>query len=475
MSYNVRSVSKNLDSFLGSFSDSVHLPDMIALSETWFENDTIKEIPSYSSSHTVRESKRSGGISIFIKRHYYFSPLESLCFATDNIEVNVVEIKVNTDKLIVIAIYRPHDGNFGGFLDDLNIILNNSHVLNRKILLLGDLNINLIADTNNVVALKNFFNSFHFFPVITKPTRFPPSGQGHPSLIDHIWYNDIKNYECGILLHDFTDHLPIFIHIPFTNNTNINSLIKVHFRCINEANREEFDRKIRLITWDTVENNNIDLCLESLITKVNDLYLTCFPIKIKYISLKRFTNAWMTQQIFELISAKSEYFIMYKLGFISQAENNLYKNKVNKIVNKTKTAYFKRLFERNSNNIKNTWKHIRNITSNQNSKIPVRKLIVNGNEINSDKEIAEIFNNFFSSIASELEADVPVSEIDPITYLNAEQHISQTCFLNPVTVSECSNYMINLKNTKQGLYAIPIWMLKKYCFIVAPQLTKVIN
>ena len=67
--------------------------------------------------------------------------------------------------------------------------------------------------------------------------------------------------------------------------------------------------------------------------------------------------------------AKSDYFCLYKMNIISKEENNTFKNKVYRILKRAKIAYYHKLFQENSKNIRNTWKNInfllpRNLTSN---------------------------------------------------------------------------------------------------------------
>ena len=62
--YNVRSFSKNMDYFLGTFRDLNSLPDILVLSETWFESDSKTSLPNFQASHTVRETGRSGGMGL---------------------------------------------------------------------------------------------------------------------------------------------------------------------------------------------------------------------------------------------------------------------------------------------------------------------------------------------------------------------------------------------------------------------------
>ena len=65
---------------------------------------------------------------------------------------------------------------------------------------------------------------------------------------------------------------------------------------------------------------------------------------------------------------------------------------------KGKQAYYEKYFERNWNNIKNTWKQIKSLISLKTvaSNVPTVLSLYNGDTINNPYDIA---NNYFASIA----------------------------------------------------------------------------
>ena len=64
INYNVRSFRANAQNFLDAFNSC--LPQVLVLTETWFSNNYATDIEGYDSFHTVRPSRRSGGVSIFV-------------------------------------------------------------------------------------------------------------------------------------------------------------------------------------------------------------------------------------------------------------------------------------------------------------------------------------------------------------------------------------------------------------------------
>ena len=79
------------------------------------------------------------------------------------------------------------------------------------VFIVGDLNINAL----DLIAIENdFINNCHsnlLIPLINKPTR---NANNNPSIIDHIWTNQLYDTFNGIFLLDITDYYPIFTIAP---------------------------------------------------------------------------------------------------------------------------------------------------------------------------------------------------------------------------------------------------------------------
>ena len=68
---------------------------------------------------------------------------------------------------------------------------------------------------------------------------------------------------------------------------------------------------------------------------------------------------------------------------------------------RSKQYYFTNYFESNLANIKNTWKSIKSIISMKSSSlIPPTLLTFQNETIDNPKRIANIFNNYFSTVSS---------------------------------------------------------------------------
>ena len=122
---------------------------------------------------------------------------------------------------------------------------------------------------------------------------------------------------------------------------------------------------------------------------------------------------------------------------------------------KSKQAYYEKYFERNWNNIKNTWKEIKSLINlkTATSRVPTVLSLDNGDTITNPHDIANTFNNYFASIA-ETKKSIKYSHKHFSDYLSNES--STTIFLQPTDKEEITNIISSLNSNKaSGPNSIP--------------------
>ena len=132
------------------------------------------------------------------------------------------------------------------------------------------------------------------------------------------------------------------------------------------------------------------------------------------------------------LNRKHELFRQYKNGTTFDHYNS-FKNNFTTTLRLAKNSYFQRKFTECSNNSRDTWKTL-------NSLIRCRKtskdvtLNHNGSSISDPAAIAELFNNYFSNIASNHDSDIPHSNTSPLYFLGAP--VENSFFCPPLIVKE---------------------------------------
>ena len=123
---------------------------------------------------------------------------------------------------------------------------------------------------------------------------------------------------------------------------------------------------------------------------------------------------------------------------------------------KSKQAYYDKYFERNWNNIKNTWNGIKSLISLNTvaSCLPTVLSLNNGDTITNPYDIANTVNNYFTSIAETTKKSIKYSHNHFSDYLSNKS--SSTIFLEPTDKEEIANIISSLNSKKaSGPNSIP--------------------
>ena len=322
LTYNIRSYSANSDYFFSMFNSLNLLPDCLNFNETWFDENSQVEIDGYRSYHVVRSTGRSGGVSVFVRDKYFSKFISRFSLSNETIESCCIEVLVDGQVFAILAIYRPHSDSIDNFTRSLDDILSDSFFQNKVCVVMGDFNINLLNDTSPILNFICNMQSHNFLPLVTKPTRLPTVEGQSPSLIDNIFINSLRNkFSCSIILHDFTDHYPIILKLFLKNSTDKNNdKIKIHFRLKNEANFIRYRQSLEAFDWRSLRSQNVNTYLENFLSALNNLYCSCFPLTVKSISEKIYDNPWINSDVRNLISAKSNYYQLFKMNLVSRED-----------------------------------------------------------------------------------------------------------------------------------------------------------
>ena len=141
---------------------------------------------------------------------------------------------------------------------------------------------------------------------------------------------------------------------------------------------------------------------------------------------------------------------------------NLFRNRTTREIKKAKQNYYKDFFQNNLNNMKNTWKGIKNILNLSNNRGPqISQLLYKGKTIANNKSMANAFNEFFTEIGPRLNEDIPspTNLRDPSIYLSPR--IPHSFLIAPTTPHEVNDLIATLDDSKSsGPSVIPTKFLK---------------
>ena len=217
---------------------------------------------------------------------------------------------------------------------------------------------------------------------------------------------------------------------------------------------------------------SIDKKFEYFENRLSNLYKNSFPLRTKVVSEKRLNKPWISTAILNSIRTKSNYFKLFKQGIIDKRKNDDYKRILTKTIRTAKRKYFHNYFELNMNNIKKTWEGMNRLMGKSKVRSTVKSITVDNVKVTESQKIAHSFNDYFSTVAEKLEADLPQSNYVPIRPLNSP---TNSFFLYPVSPDECIKIISSLNNTTYGINNISTKLLKSVKDLIAFPLCELIN
>ena len=313
--------------------------------------------------------------------------------------------------------------------------------------MMGDFNINLLNfETHHPTDdFINTLGSYFFLPQILQPTRVTDHSA---TLIDNIFFNSLEHHSVsGNIVHDLTDHLPNFLiinkfsHLP--SKTNIFKRDYSHF------NDSDLVDEIRSIDWSTIllDSHDVNALFNSFYSNLSNIVDKHVPLKkLQKKENKFMSKPWITPAIKVSIGIKNNLYKNYlktrSLYFHSKFK--FYRNKLNHLLRISKRMYYKDFFNNNINNMKNTWKGIRQIVNLKPLSCHAPTKIIKDNiELVEGKSVADAFNDFFANIGGKLANSIPPATKSPLSYLPPQK--PNSFYLLPVTSNEIEEVISTLK------------------------------
>ena len=469
-----------IHNFLANSSSEI---DIITITETSHnDHDKFKtniKIKDYDLFSTPTKSSK-GGTAIFSKQKFDTTERLDLKIQHEHFEATWIELKNKKGKNVICGcIYRhPHDivDIFKDFLNYLEICISKLTKENKTIYICGDFNADLLKyeDNNNYKKFYDLASSYGIFPTILLPTRVT---EHSATIVDNIFTNNLdKSIKSGNIKTDFSDHYSQFISVQ-------NLIIDLKSITIYKRDYSNFSEKS---FRDDVSIQNFHNDLENIDDQFQDFYFKLEGCVDRHAPLKKITpkeiklnqKPWISKELNKMIKTKNKLFKRKKRQ--PNNENikrlyNLFRNRVNRELIKSKKYYYTKYFEENNNNSKKVWEGIRSIINIKNSKKTlINQLKINDRIIDQPKEIAETVNNFFVEIGTNTEKNIP---INPSTrhakYLKDYNNVNFN--ISPITNKEIVEIITDLDNKSTGPQSIPVYLLKLIVDLIINPLSNIIS
>ena len=139
-----------------------------------------------------------------------------------------------------------------------------------------------------------------------------------------------------------------------------------------------------------------------------------------------------------------------------------------------KQNYFKNLFTKHKNDIKKTWHSINLLLGKEKKQSGCKIISAEGRDLTEPIEIANHFNNYFSTVAENLVKKIPSTHTNPSSFLGP--NLSNSFYLYPTTPQEIKKIISSLQTKlSAGTNGIPAFLLKSLPINVTVILTNIFN
>ena len=478
MHFNIRSLPKNLTSLEDIICTVKESPEIIAISETKLQEKNIYNIniPGYFFLNT-NSSTSAGGVGLYVSKELSFIRRRDLEQSDDGIESCWIEIMRKKQKNVVVGCVYRHPSkdctNLHAILKDQLCNLNNK---GKEVFVLGDININFL-NYNRDIQTSDYLDmllGLGYMPLITKATRITDHTA---TLIDHIYTNvPQKTTKAGICLADISDHLPVFCTV--ANRLPLSQETK-HFRDFSHFNKDLFLNDLEAIDFNNLVNEDVNQSMNNVISVLKSLSDKHAPArKLSNNKRKQSAKPWISNAILKSIKRRQK---LFKSHFLSGNSDKVtfyksYNNKLNRIKNAAKKAYFQAQFRLNSENLKTTWKLIGTIINGTKGcgKPPITKLIYKNRCYTDKANIAHKLNTHFINIGHELADSLPPNNYDDNPNQYIKRSFRDSFAFRSILVHEVYDLLLGI-NLNKATIGVPRKIIKLASSHICESLTFIFN
>lgn len=152
--------SVHFSEFSHIFSDSGI--DVITVSETFYNDSSLIDVPNYKVFNANRQGRVGGGVAIYVANHLPAKILFSTSNDGHEPEYLFIEITCQASKILCVCIYRPPDiGHMDLFVTDLYNYLPNY----KYVILCGDMNAGFGSGSEETVMIEESLQMCNLTPI----------------------------------------------------------------------------------------------------------------------------------------------------------------------------------------------------------------------------------------------------------------------------------------------------------------------
>jgi hypothetical protein len=352
---NINSIKKHWNElliYLDKFLDNIFC---LILCETKTKKSEEKNyvLHGFYQIASSRENRDGGGIMMFIKEYN-----NKIVLIDKHMSETYEYVNASINDILIYGIYRPPDTNKISFINEIEKnILSNKY---EKLILCGDININLLNENDNSV---NEYESKLYEYGLSKQINLVTREEFYnqkivKSCLDHIFVK-LPNLNCesAVVKIKISDHYPIGLVI----YNNEKQLIDSNKPCTT-INYNKLKKELSKIKWDYIAKLKDPVEIYKVVKKNYEyLHKVCLLEKKNLNNIRNSKNEWITPYILRCLENRDLLFRKCK----SNPTNLLYREKyktlrnfVSKLIIKTRTKFERQIFLMIMKNMRLAWRFI---------------------------------------------------------------------------------------------------------------------
>jgi hypothetical protein len=215
-------------------------------------------------------------------------------------------------------------------------------------------------------------------------------------------------------------HFINFIQLPLPNLSKRKPLPKPT-RLFSLENHQRFKLALSQISWlDTINSTDVNRSFDLFWNTFKTLFDMHFPLVTRQPNCNLHKlNPFMTTGLLTSRITKNKLHlksVAYPSAFNTQTYK-AYRNLYNSLIRKSRQLFYSSNLETAKNDPKKTWEILKEVTTGRDFRKPISEIKTCSGTVSDPSQIAEEFNSFFSSIGSKIANSIPLSSVDPLSYI----------------------------------------------------------
>lgn len=358
----------DVESFLREFSSSKLLA--ICVSETWLSPAKIDLIQFHGYKLVASYNRRNhngGGVCIILKDNVEHIERQDIERLTIEHVLEICAVEIVKFNIVLVTIYWNGKGA-DIFYSQIKTILEyiQKNFNKKKIIMGGDFNVNVLANSKESKRLLNLFLEYNFKQQIKEPTRVTKTSS---TCLDLIFTNFSGNATYSVQDFGFSDHKCSIMHLTdittqIQNKPNFWYITKRNFSI---KNMNKFKTQLQKIEWLKYisMNNTVDDNYNSLNNILYNTLEQCIPKKRIKLNNNKNNKLWLTRGI--KISCKNKRLLKihakYSKNKVLLNYCKTYESILKRIIKNVKKQQYINKMKKSTNKTKCMWQIIKERTN----------------------------------------------------------------------------------------------------------------